>query len=583
MQQAQLFCDDTYGNDKARKRRTNALVREIKSCGIDYEFYPTQQREIDVIKQDIIAFAEKSHSYFDTEKLNFSVLDAGAGDGRVLAQLTNGPKYAIELALPLINAMPKDIFVIGRDFREQTLMDKPVDIIFANPPYSDFESWASKVILEGNAALAYLIMPQRWINSQSIKDALAARKFSVDVIDTSDYLFADRKARAKVDIVRIKMGSFSSRNQGSYCKNDPFDVWFDAHFPLNAPATEVSKWEKTKQMEEEVQKNVGASDVTKKEGLVKLLDQLYQRDLAELMQTYQSMSKIPGDLLRELEINIAGVKASLRLKIKTLKNVYWQQLFDGLHSVTDKLCYDSRAKLLKRLTSHTNVDFNSGNAVAVIIWVIKQANTYFDEQIINVFQSLTEAANVVLYKSNERTIKHDRWRYSDERYSALGEYGLDYRLVLESQGGYKDPACWSNSTRCGLADRAAILVGDLVTIANNIGFDATGNIGPLERRWLPGKPQLFYFFDHKTQEQKVLFEVKAYIKGTIHIRLHESFIQSLNCIHGRLKGWIKCASDAVNEIGIPAEVAEQAFALKLQIQVQDVLMLSGPTQGLSVV
>ncbi|MGL5668705.1 MAG: hypothetical protein ACRDD9_21590 [Shewanella sp.] len=43
------------------------------------------------------------------------------------------------------------MLVIGTDFNQQTLVDKPVGVIFCNPPYSAFEQWATRVISEANA------------------------------------------------------------------------------------------------------------------------------------------------------------------------------------------------------------------------------------------------------------------------------------------------------------------------------------------------------------------------------------------------------------------------------------------------
>ncbi len=65
-----------------------------------------------------------------------NVLDCGAGDGRVVKELSNGGKmYAIEKSQKLIKQMPDDLFIIGTDFFQSTLIDKEVQVIFCNPPY----------------------------------------------------------------------------------------------------------------------------------------------------------------------------------------------------------------------------------------------------------------------------------------------------------------------------------------------------------------------------------------------------------------------------------------------------------------
>ena len=43
-------------------------------------------------------------------------------------------------------ALPIYVVIIGSDFHEQTLIDKKVDLIFCNPPYSEFELWTKQII-----------------------------------------------------------------------------------------------------------------------------------------------------------------------------------------------------------------------------------------------------------------------------------------------------------------------------------------------------------------------------------------------------------------------------------------------------
>lgn len=125
----------------------NALVAELKDNQQDFEWYPTTNEIIEAVKHDL------SNQKLDGK---YSVLDCGAGDGRVLKQLTDGRKYAIEKSKPLLKALDRNIFVVGTDFMEQTLIDKRVDVVFSNPPYSVFNQWMTKIILEARAKLLYL-------------------------------------------------------------------------------------------------------------------------------------------------------------------------------------------------------------------------------------------------------------------------------------------------------------------------------------------------------------------------------------------------------------------------------------------
>jgi hypothetical protein len=553
------------------RRHTNALLREIKAEQSDFEWYPTTEAMLQVIKDDLLKDCGSFCHDTKQDVVRESLLDCGAGDGRALMFLTQGSRYAIEKARPLVEAMDKDIFVIGADFHENTLLDKKINCIFSNPPYSEYESWACKIITEGQSAVAYLIIPQRWKDSEAITQALALRKFEAKVLESFDFLTADRQARAKVDIVKVDMG-YRSRYGSNSSSNDAFDIWFDTHFKIEAAKDSVSDYKQKQQMEESLETDMASKgEIVKREGLVRLLDKLYQRDLAKLMDTYESMSKISPELLSELKIDLRSVKESLRMKIGTLKDIYWRKLFDSLTQITDKLCTDTREKLLKKLTASTHVDFNEANAVNIVIWVLKQSNIYYEEQIISTYETLTELANIQLYKSNQRTVAQDGWRYGRVKYSSLGPYGLDYRVVLIGAGGYDGED--SYSSRCPLASRATALINDLVTIANNLGFDAIGNLPAHEKTWHAGKPNHFWFQDAKTDEKQVLFEAKAFKKGTLHIRMNEMFIQKLNVVHGRLKGWLRSAAEATEEMDVSFEVAEEAFAVQLKLGASDVKLL----------
>lgn len=181
---------------------TIALVKKLKDIDQDFEWYPTTQTMIDFIKKDMIKYFNE---YEDQRTVlgHANVLDCGAGDGRVLKQLANGgKKYAIEKSKTLIDQMPNDLFIIGTDFFQSTLIDKSVDVVFSNPPYSEYTQWAQKIILESNAKMVYLILPKRWQGSNVINQAIESRQASFKIIGSSDFFDAERSARATVEIGR---------------------------------------------------------------------------------------------------------------------------------------------------------------------------------------------------------------------------------------------------------------------------------------------------------------------------------------------------------------------------------------------
>lgn len=69
-------------------------------------------------------------------------------------------KYGIEKSMILAEQLPDSVILLGSDFNTNTLIDKKVDCIFCNPPYSEYELWAEKIILEGNAEKIVLVIPQ---------------------------------------------------------------------------------------------------------------------------------------------------------------------------------------------------------------------------------------------------------------------------------------------------------------------------------------------------------------------------------------------------------------------------------------
>lgn len=177
---------------------TAQTVLALKANDEDYEFYPTT----DEIIRQVIRNIEGLMCSRRHKKIN-SIMDIGAGDGRVLkaiqAALAVGHTfvecYAIEKAMFHLSNMPKDITVVGTDFEQQTLVDKKVDLIFCNPPYSEFEHWALRIIREASAGFIYLVIPRRWRDSVDIKRALDSRSAEVASLGEFDFEDADRRAQ----------------------------------------------------------------------------------------------------------------------------------------------------------------------------------------------------------------------------------------------------------------------------------------------------------------------------------------------------------------------------------------------------
>lgn len=90
---------------------TTQLLAAVKDAGEDFEWYPTTRKMLEVVAEDLRGEVGD----------HFSLLDIGAGDGNALQTLceltgNTGDKYAIEKSRVLVDALPKDVFVIGTDF-----------------------------------------------------------------------------------------------------------------------------------------------------------------------------------------------------------------------------------------------------------------------------------------------------------------------------------------------------------------------------------------------------------------------------------------------------------------------------------
>lgn len=234
------------------------LIEQLKDAGQDFEFYPTTKEMVRTI------FEHRRSGYEDSYRGHHitdfgTVLDIGCGTcnfKRYVDELNeplierqddyvNHRKcvdikqyYVMEKSRILLDRLPADAVVLGVDFHENTLIDKPVDTIFCNPPYSEYEDWVAKIITESACKSIYLIIPQRWKNSEKIQLALETLKpvyrarnnfrdeQPFEVIGSFDFLDAERAARAKVDIVFI--------NKSGTSGDSGFDKFFDEVFSMGS-------------------------------------------------------------------------------------------------------------------------------------------------------------------------------------------------------------------------------------------------------------------------------------------------------------------------------------------------------------
>lgn len=548
---------------------TTALVEQLKEAGEDFEFYPTTRAMVKMIwdhRRKMGIHKSGFGSVLDigcgtcnflrwVKEFNSEVEDEPNGDRQTV---TMGGYYVMEKSRILLDKLDPKTIVLGTDFHEATLIDKPVGTIFCNPPYKEFEDWAARIITESVCKYIYLIIPQRWKKSEKILQALKRMKLSLDphtvqrceflsvyretvtdveVIGSTDFLDAERSARAKVDIVCI-CKKYAGQDAG-------FDAFFDDVFGMPDEGKKYDFEYQERKSEEDALK---AELITGK-NKVEILCRGYNEKQKQLFEHFKTICGLDSDVLKAIGVKKDAVKEALKKNFEGLKNLYWKAAFDCLEEITSRLTSKSRKSLLDRFTLLKTVDFTPSNIYALIVWVIKNANIYTEKQMIDFFLALSSKDNIQNYVSNKRVFVEDRWRYN-KRDGELQNthYTLDYRIIvtkyaLPGECGYE----WHDSTVRDIFEEKIL---DICTVANNLGFPAElidiprayGARGEAKTT-IKGKPE-------------TLFAFRCYQNGNVHIKFNMEFMKALNVAVARKLGWIHKAEDISREF--TPEMAEDA-------------------------
>jgi hypothetical protein len=530
---------------------TAATVRALKANNEDAEWYPSTSKIIEKVVCDMCVVLDEFHYSRNEMK---SVMDIGAGDGRVLMAIQKGMKernphsplmdcFAIEKAVHHLSNMPKDITVVGTDFEQQALADKPVGAIFCNPPYSQFAEWTLKILREGSTRWVYLVIPRRWRDDVNIKRAIDARLGEVTSLGEFDFLDADRKANAYVEVIRIE---FSHKH----------DDAFDSVIEDMMPELDIFDVE----LDEEAASSINHEVFQATSNLVEVLVDSYDRDLMSMLENYKAALTINVRILKELGVCKAGMLKAIRQKISGLKHEYWKTLFDEMGTIKTRLATKQRKAFLQSLRDKVTIDFTANNVYSMLIWVSKWANDYFDEQLIELFRTLSTDSSVEKYKSNHRIWVQSGWRYNRKsNFSGDGpeqatHYKLEYRMVLSHGGISMSQWAHDKDQRRGLSDSAFDLLNDIVTVANNLGFPCSDH--PRNYEWKSNKKNVL-----KLESGKPLVAVRAFQNGNMHLHFDQKFMLAINVEAGRLLKWIRNPAEAVAEMQVTGEEAKQVEAM----------------------
>ena len=542
-------------------RATSDMVSALRGEDQDFEWYPTTVAMIDVVIADA-----KRRLHLDPND-DVSVLDIGAGDGRVLARFhsvwAKGTFFSIEKSTLLQAAQPDWVVPAGTDFREQDLMAVQASIVFCNPPYSEFEAWADRIIREAFCLVLYLIIPQRWVDSPAIKQALASRDATAKVLKSTDFANADRSARAKVDIIRVQFAA-RQRGWGRDETPDPFQVWFSAN---------VGDFDEERVVGPEVDdaRLARLSSATTITELVAEFDLDYQR----MQENYKAIFALDGALLRELGVLKNALCTAIKTRIAALKSVYWRALFDRLGTITTRLATKTRVEFLETLLGRNAIAFTVNNCCAIVMWAVRHADAYFDRQVVDLFFALSQREGVLRYVSNQRTWGDDAWRYSlrsDDDGKRPSHFRLDYRFIIPGHSAIGGTfRSWDFPG--GLYKSCHELIDDIVTVLSTLGFFTTSP-NSIQRTWWSGRRQ-----EWLSPNGDVLFEVKAFSNGNLHMRFAPDAIMAINVEAGRLLGWLKSPAEATTELETTQEQAQRAWGSLAKLDAARTLALVAGSGG----
>lgn len=536
---------------------TQGTIDDLKSSGTDFEWYPTTDKMIDTV----VADACSAHRHGQAR----SIIDIGAGDGRVLAAFKQSADFdltdyfGIEKSPNHVSRWPSEYTFLGGDFYESDISGNKVDITFSNPPYSDYERWTDQLIRRNYSTVIYLVLPSRWKNSKRITLALEHRDLVAEVILSDDFSTADRKARATVDVVRI----VSKRNAENVFRNsltddgeigkgaspysfrcergsDPMDIWFDEMFPNIAGMKEPEKTSC------EAQENK-AYGLFKKTNTIDDLLMLYQIETDKVLKNYKAFDGMDMDFFSELNIDLDTIKKILKTRMNSLQNEFWNAFIHNYEPITSRLTKKYQAKIYENLISKSkNISFNATNALIVTQMVINMGNEYADDQVTDFFYALSNPKYVTLYKSNQKVFQRGDWRFNKDPSDRANRYTLDYRIIQPCLFGL----------RLNIVDRfegyeVNKVVNDICVVARLIGMKLPPECDGrdfVSKDVCAGERLAVNYSEFGSGEETELFAIKFFANQNQHIYLSKEFAMRLNIYVGRLLGWVTSADEAFEEM-----------------------------------
>jgi len=559
---------------------TSKKIAILKNANEDFEWYPTTDEIMAAMKKDIFSYfrthqrdyvttredkIEIKTSYYDYEKQRDikgefieleSFLDIGAGDGRVLDCLNESQgsslckKYGIEIARAQADDLIcRGVFIIGRNFWDVTLNDQYYALIYSNPPFSDYERWACKILYESNFCVLYLVMPKRWTESKLIQKELKNR-YEYTIVGEFDFSKADREARGKVHLVRInaewkqeKECGVNSKGKKVYSSTqyqnsveNAFERWVKDYI-----ATFEGDNEDFNEWREKEQQAIALKHTP--------IDQLvidYEAEKENLGAAFKAIGKLNPEIIKLMGQDKKSMLEIIRKSISSLKSKYWRAAFEKLDPVKSRMIRKTKDNIFGNIQEFKTLDFNADNIYSIIIWIVNNCNIGILDQIGEVFDALTDKDFIEEYKSNRHWTK-STWRHTQNDYKyknlpARWKLGLDYRIVVETMAYDR----YSHQARYTIVD-------DFIIICSNLGF-------PIDPYDTPD------YTDNRTEQKfhtvdgELAFTMRYYTGNkNAHLKINKKLLMKFNIEVAKIRKWMSDPDDVVEEYGIPKDEATRLW------------------------
>ena len=573
------------------KKEIHQTVQNLKSNNQDFEFYPTTKEILDVICKDMLNtfVATSRKKYFKSDDIengfflercresHIKILDIGAGNGdslNYLAKFMNGikfsdifyhsnnleteydkrtsspkvTKYAIEKSSIMSQPYKHNkINFVGADYDEVNINQKKYDVIFCNPPYSNYKTWMIKTLNSayGNPII-YFVIPSNWKNDTILIEEINKKfkdKIKLNVINNFDFSNGSRAARVNVDVVKIDV---IEELNGSI---DFIKALFEKNKFSNNNDKNILLENENNYTENELIN-------TNQKDYASFLVEEYNKEIDTLYTSINSLSLVPIEHLTKLfNFDYKSIVENYNNLINEIKHNYWKKIIHKTSVVEKKLIKKYRDSVINEIID-TSLDFTLSNIYSIIARLLYLVNENMNEQILIVYNDLIKNSPTEKYKSNHKFFVEQKTELKDEFVK------LTQRIILE-MGYFSNGALDSNykgELSGKLTPNAANKILDLIIVIESLGYKIGFN--PFNNEWKRGKITKINGVSLTNNNDIEIMEVKVFQNGNIHIKLNKKILEKLNIIKGLLDGWITNVNEITDEFDVDENTAIEMINIK---------------------